>query len=117
MTIKICCKECREPIWLPVDPGDLLVDTVLAIEAARLGWVQDKPGFYCPAHAIIAVANDILFDASLRAINAQMAEDIAAQIPDRPSYTCIYCHAVMWHPEDVKNSYCGRCHQFKELLG
>ncbi len=31
----------------------------------------------------------------------------------RPSFTCPDCRWRSYHPEDVKNAYCGNCHQFK----
>jgi hypothetical protein len=32
------------------------------------------------------------------------------------SYTCPKCGMTSYHPEDIKNKYCGNCHQFLELL-
>jgi len=31
---------------------------------------------------------------------------------DRPSFTCPDCGRTSYHPEDVKNRYCGACHMF-----
>lgn len=28
------------------------------------------------------------------------------------SFTCPECGAVSYHPEDVRQGYCGRCHAF-----
>ncbi|MFJ9239736.1 hypothetical protein ACIRJ3_32715 [Streptomyces anulatus] len=28
----------------------------------------------------------------------------------RPSFVCPECSAESWHPEDVAQGYCGRCH-------
>ncbi len=36
------------------------------------------------------------------------------RIPDeRLSFVCPDCGAVSYHPQDIENSYCGRCHEFK----
>lgn len=32
---------------------------------------------------------------------------------ERPSFTCPDCKRTSYHPEEVKHSYCGNCHQFK----
>lgn len=29
-----------------------------------------------------------------------------------PFYRCPYCEAVSYHPKDIEQSYCGRCHRF-----
>jgi hypothetical protein len=29
-----------------------------------------------------------------------------------PSFTCPHCKRTSYHPEDVKQSYCGNCHTF-----
>lgn len=29
-----------------------------------------------------------------------------------PLFTCPRCGAESWHPEDARNGYCGRCHDF-----
>jgi hypothetical protein len=29
-----------------------------------------------------------------------------------PSFTCPVCHLTSYHPEDIKNRYCGNCHEF-----
>lgn len=28
----------------------------------------------------------------------------------RPSFVCPECQAESWHPQDVAQGYCGRCH-------
>jgi ribosomal protein L37E len=33
---------------------------------------------------------------------------------DRPYYRCLKCGAVSYHPEDIEQSYCGRCHQWAQ---
>jgi hypothetical protein len=30
-----------------------------------------------------------------------------------PSYTCPRCHLVSYNPNDIKERYCGRCHEFE----
>lgn len=30
----------------------------------------------------------------------------------QPSYKCPYCGMVSYHPDDIKNQYCGACHKF-----
>ncbi len=25
---------------------------------------------------------------------------------------CLICNMTSWHPKDVENLYCGKCHQF-----
>ena len=30
----------------------------------------------------------------------------------RPHFTCPVCHMTSYHPEDVRNRYCGNCHEF-----
>jgi hypothetical protein len=32
--------------------------------------------------------------------------------PDNKSITCLFCFKTSFHPEDVKNRYCGNCHYF-----
>jgi hypothetical protein len=29
-----------------------------------------------------------------------------------PSFVCPACQAESWHPEDVRQGYCGACHDF-----
>lgn len=31
---------------------------------------------------------------------------------DRPHYTCPFCGEVSFHPRDIRETYCGRCHVF-----
>jgi ribosomal protein L37E len=31
-----------------------------------------------------------------------------------PSYICPHCGARSYHPEDVRNRYCGYCHRYEE---
>jgi hypothetical protein len=31
---------------------------------------------------------------------------------DRRSITCLRCGLTSWHPEDVRQVYCGNCHRF-----
>lgn len=31
---------------------------------------------------------------------------------DPPAIRCNVCGRISWHPEDVKNKYCGHCHEF-----
>ena len=31
-----------------------------------------------------------------------------------PSYICPGCRAVSYHPIDIEERYCGRCHQFAD---
>lgn len=28
-------------------------------------------------------------------------------------FTCPVCHKTSYHPEDVRNQYCGNCHEFR----
>jgi hypothetical protein len=30
----------------------------------------------------------------------------------RQKYTCPVCHMTSYHPEDIRNHYCGKCHEF-----
>lgn len=34
-----------------------------------------------------------------------------------PHFTCPRCAATSYHPDDVRYGYCGRCHDFTELMG
>ena len=31
-----------------------------------------------------------------------------------PVFVCLYCGKGSYHPRDVENKYCGRCHRFHE---
>lgn len=31
---------------------------------------------------------------------------------DQPKITCPFCKATSYHPEDIAQRYCGRCHVF-----
>lgn len=33
---------------------------------------------------------------------------------DGKSITCLECGAISWHPLDVQQRYCGRCHRFHD---
>ncbi len=33
------------------------------------------------------------------------------------SITCVICGMTSYHPGDIKNEYCGNCHQYHEFLG
>lgn len=33
-----------------------------------------------------------------------------------PKFVCPSCGAESWHPDDLANSYCGRCHKFFDGL-
>lgn len=35
---------------------------------------------------------------------------------DQSSFTCPQCLRTSRHPEDVKNRYCGACHEFMDLI-
>ena len=30
----------------------------------------------------------------------------------RPSITCPQCERTSWHPDDIRNGYCGGCHAY-----
>lgn len=32
--------------------------------------------------------------------------------PTSPSFRCPECGAVSYHPEDIRQGYCGRCHKW-----
>jgi hypothetical protein len=34
--------------------------------------------------------------------------------PDGKSITCLICWLTSYHPEDVRQLYCGNCHRFHE---
>jgi hypothetical protein len=40
----------------------------------------------------------------------EMSEEEKEQLP----YVCVYpgCGAKSWHPMDIKQQYCGRCHRW-----
>lgn len=33
-----------------------------------------------------------------------------------PAIRCLACGATSYNPHDLRNRYCGRCHQFGELV-
>ena len=33
-----------------------------------------------------------------------------------PKITCLVCNKTSYHPQDVKNKYCGNCHIFHEEI-
>ena len=33
-------------------------------------------------------------------------------IPLPPSFTCSRCHMTSYHPDDIRESYCGNCHDW-----
>lgn len=35
---------------------------------------------------------------------------------DKSSILCLLCGMWSWHPEDVSNLYCGKCHKFHERV-
>lgn len=37
--------------------------------------------------------------------------------PGGKSITCHVCGKTSWHPEDVRNKYCGFCHVFHDQRG
>ena len=45
-------------------------------------------------------------------------EAIAAVLAerDRPSITCPVCRMVSYNPNDVRERYCGHCHQFHDEM-
>lgn len=38
-------------------------------------------------------------------------------VDQRPSFVCPKCRRTSWHPDDVKNGYCGHCHEFVSVDG
>jgi hypothetical protein len=34
-------------------------------------------------------------------------------VTSAPSFTCPDCRATSYHPEDIKEQYCGGCHAYK----
>lgn len=47
------------------------------------------------------------------AVDAAASIDGAVTIP---SITCPVCGAVSYHPADIEQRYCGRCHQFHDYM-
>ena len=44
-----------------------------------------------------------------------MKLDVTYRISDDgKSITCLRCGFTSWHPEDVRQLYCGYCHKFHE---
>lgn len=37
-----------------------------------------------------------------------------AIVADGKAIKCLTCGRTSWHPEDVKNKYCGNCREFHE---
>ena len=29
---------------------------------------------------------------------------------------CLICNMTSWHPQDIENKYCGKCHKFHSVL-
>jgi ribosomal protein S27AE len=84
---------------------------------------------FCTAHHKLMPHHDCAevelwldgFVAGLRAAGVPIADDPperpSAATPPRarvaaPSITCPRCGATSYHPEDVREGYCGRCHEF-----
>ena len=37
-------------------------------------------------------------------------------IEEGKAIKCLECERVSWHPEDVRQRYCGNCHKFHEAV-
>jgi len=42
--------------------------------------------------------------------------DLGFRHGDRPAIRCLLCDAISWHPGDVANRYCARCHLFHDAI-
>jgi ribosomal protein S27AE len=51
-------------------------------------------------------------DAVEYALSCLFVERHRLNKPEEPSARCPLCGAVTFNPNDIANSYCGRCHQF-----
>lgn len=38
------------------------------------------------------------------------------EMTDPPSITCPVCEMTSYHPKDIEYRYCGKCHQFHDLM-
>lgn len=61
----------------------------------------------CDLSNFFEKVNDPLFY-KVNTLLRQLDEIRGAQ----PSYQCPYCRMVSYHPDDIKNQYCGACHCF-----
>jgi len=43
--------------------------------------------------------------------------DLGFQYGERRAIRCLLCDAISWHPGDVENRYCARCHLFHDAVG
>lgn len=43
--------------------------------------------------------------------------NLTSKIPNIESITCPICNKTSYHPEDIKNKYCGFCHEWHENMG
>jgi hypothetical protein len=58
--------------------------------------------------AALARAAAELFEALL----ASLRRSFAPVVQDQPSITCPRCRATSYHPADIAEGYCGRCHEW-----
>lgn len=51
-----------------------------------------------------------IWDAAILGHNAICR--LRAEVRGEPTFECPACHSVSYHPKDIENGYCGRCHDF-----
>jgi hypothetical protein len=54
--------------------------------------------------------------AGQNAILRMEAETDRTEIDGTPFYKCPVCQAISYHPQDIENGYCGRCHDFTRTM-
>lgn len=45
-----------------------------------------------------------------------MTYEISKNKKEQERIKCLVCNMTSYHPEDIKNRYCGNCHEFHPIL-
>lgn len=123
-----CCIVCEEAIESfvdgdPANPVNAVTMSIPGNSGSRLfpgGSAEYLRAYLCDPCARIEAGNNHIQLVALTVTTRQTDwrpgltfTGKPSMYDRRPSFTCPDCGRTSYHPEDVKNSYCGNCHAFK----
>lgn len=90
----------------------------LSLEYFRFGYLRFRGKIFHPKYGIYPA--EVPFTQGM-GLNPGQSADVSGEIERQMNearglegYTCTYCRRTSYHPEDVKEKYCGYCHRSQQ---
>jgi hypothetical protein len=74
------------------------------VDVPMVGWTRGRFGFAFDVSPIVAFVNGQVIDLTLFSVELRWPENT-------PCFTCPRCRRTTYNPVDVREMYCGACHQ------